>query len=106
MVFSRGELTLIEYGVNAILERLRFLSFPIILSKNNYLQLKFLRMEFMNPHLISVRINERHRKEGDNVKRLAYLLDLKTIGISNYSCLTQKLLFINEMLIQFLKVIW
>jgi hypothetical protein len=37
----------------------------------------------MNPHLISVRINERHRnKEGDNVKRLAYLLDLKTIGIS------------------------
>ena len=27
MVFSRGELTLIEYGVNAILERLRF---PII----------------------------------------------------------------------------
>ena len=39
-------------------------------------------MEFMNPHLISVRINERHRKEGDNVKRLAYLLDLKTIGIS------------------------
>lgn len=36
----------------------------------------------MNPHLISVRINERHRKEGDNVKQLAYLLDLKTIGIS------------------------
>jgi hypothetical protein len=49
-------------------------------------------MEFMNPHLISVRINERHRKEGDNVKRLAYLLDLKTIGISN-SCLTQKTSF-------------
>lgn len=36
----------------------------------------------MNPHLISVRINERRRKEGDNVKRLAYLLDLKTVGIS------------------------
>lgn len=95
MVFSRGELTLIEYGVNAILERLRFLSFPMILSKNDYyLQLKFLRMEFMNPHLISVRINERHRKEGDNVKRLAYLLDLKTIGISN-SCHTQKTVFLS-----------
>jgi intraflagellar transport protein 172 len=38
-------------------------------------------MEFMNPHLISVRINERKRRDGDVVKRLAYLLDLKTIGI-------------------------
>nr|CAH0106132.1 unnamed protein product [Daphnia galeata] len=37
----------------------------------------------MNPHPICVRINERHRKEGDNVKQLAYLLDLKTIGISD-----------------------
>ena len=36
----------------------------------------------MNPHLISVRINERKRRDGDVVKRLAYLLDLKTIGIS------------------------
>lgn len=38
----------------------------------------------MNPHLISVRINERRHKQGDNIKRLAYLLDLKTIGISKY----------------------
>lgn len=37
----------------------------------------------MNPHLISVRINERRHKQGDNIKRLAYLLDLKTIGISD-----------------------
>ena len=36
----------------------------------------------MNPHLISVRINERKRRDGVVVKRLAYLLDLKTIGIS------------------------
>lgn len=66
MVFSRGELTLIEYGVNAILERIR--------------------MEYMNPHVISVRINERRRsKETANLnKKLAYLIDLKTIGISNY----------------------
>ena len=39
-------------------------------------------MEYMNPHLISVRINERYQKQGDNIKRLAYLLDLKTVGIS------------------------
>ncbi len=65
-------------------------------------------MEFMNPHLISVRINERHRKEGDNVKRLAYLLDLKTIGISN-SCLTKISLKKNQFNVfrlSFLKVIW
>ena len=38
----------------------------------------------MNPHLISVRINERRKKDGENIKRLAYLLDLKTIGISEF----------------------
>lgn len=41
-------------------------------------------MEFMNPHLISVRINERRRKGSYNIKILAYLLDLKTVGISKY----------------------
>lgn len=80
MVFSRGELTLIEYGVNAILERIRFYFFAYSfgLSPNTF----HFRMEFMNPHLISVRINERKRKENDNIKILAYLLDLKTVGIS------------------------
>jgi len=41
-----------------------------------------LRMEYLNPHLISVRINERRRIDDEDVKRLAFLLDLKTIGIS------------------------
>ncbi len=36
------------------------------------------RTEFMNPHLISVRINE--RKQTDN-KKLAYLIDMNTICI-------------------------
>lgn len=39
-------------------------------------------MEYLNPHLISVRINERRRSDDEDVKRLAFLLDLKTIGIS------------------------
>lgn len=38
----------------------------------------------MNPHLISVRINERFRNLGENIKRLSYLLDLKTIGVCEF----------------------
>lgn len=37
------------------------------------------RTEFANPHLISVRLNER-KSQVDN-KKLAYLLDLKTVCI-------------------------
>lgn len=37
----------------------------------------------MNPHQISVRVNER-RKGSENNKKLAYLLDLKTICICKY----------------------
>ncbi len=39
MIFNAGELSLVEYGKNEILGSVR--------------------TEFMNPHLISVRINER-----------------------------------------------
>ncbi|KAF7269422.1 hypothetical protein GWI33_017527 [Rhynchophorus ferrugineus] len=59
LVFNAGELTLIEYGDNDILCSVR--------------------TEFANPHLISVRLNERNQS-GDN-KKLAYLLDLKTIVV-------------------------
>ncbi|XP_054716571.1 intraflagellar transport protein 172 homolog [Uloborus diversus] len=59
IVFNVGELSLIEYGSNVILGSVR--------------------TEFMNPHLISVRINERNGKN-DN-KKLAYLIDLKTIAV-------------------------
>lgn len=59
MIFNAGELTLIEYGGNEILCSVR--------------------TEFVNPHVISVRLNERkHAKEN---KKLAYLLDLKTICV-------------------------
>lgn len=58
-MFNAGELTLIEYGENDVLCSVR--------------------TEFANPHLISVRLNERNQTT-DN-KKLVYLLDLKTICI-------------------------
>jgi hypothetical protein len=44
----------------------------------------FFRTEFVNPHLISVRLNERKQfNSNEENKKLAYLLDLKTICIGN-----------------------
>ena len=63
MIFNAGELSLVEYGKNEVLGSVR--------------------TEFMNPHLISVRINERKVKGIDETKRLAYLLDLKTIALED-----------------------
>ncbi|TFJ98085.1 POU domain, class 5, transcription factor 1 [Platysternon megacephalum] len=60
MIFNAGELTLVEYGSNEILGSVR--------------------TEFMNPHLISVRINERRQRGMEENKRLAYLIDIKTIA--------------------------
>uniref|UniRef100_A0A8C9QX79 Intraflagellar transport protein 172 homolog n=1 Tax=Scleropages formosus TaxID=113540 RepID=A0A8C9QX79_SCLFO len=61
MIFNAGELTLVEYGNNEILGSVR--------------------TEFMNPHLISVRLNERKQKGVEDNKKLAYLIDIKTIAI-------------------------
>ncbi len=63
MIFNAGELSLVEYGKNEVLGSVR--------------------TEFMNPHLISVRINERKVKGIEDTKRLAYLLDLKTIALGD-----------------------
>ncbi|NWI06050.1 IF172 protein, partial [Tichodroma muraria] len=65
MIFNAGELTLVEYGSNDILGSVR--------------------TEFVNPHLSfpsnhSVRINERQQRGVDENKRLAYLIDIKTIA--------------------------
>lgn len=49
------------------------------------------RTEFMNPHLISVRLNERKQlNSNEENKKLAYLLDLKTIciGMAFVPCTT------------------
>ena len=64
MIFNAGELSLVEYGINDILGSVR--------------------TEFMNPHLISVRINERKQRDVEQNKKLAYLVDLHTICISQY----------------------
>ncbi|XP_077991845.1 intraflagellar transport protein 172 homolog [Glandiceps talaboti] len=61
MIFNAGELSLVEYGANEILGSVR--------------------TEFMNPHLISVRLNERKQLGVDDNKKMAYLVDLKTISI-------------------------
>ena len=61
MIFNAGELSLMEYGASDLLGSVR--------------------TEFMNPHLISVRINERKQKDVDQCKKLAYLIDLHTISI-------------------------
>ncbi|KAG5668038.1 hypothetical protein PVAND_015995 [Polypedilum vanderplanki] len=59
LIFNAGELSLVEYGDNFILGSVR--------------------TEFVNPHLISVRLNE--RGNATNNKKLAYLLDMKTIVV-------------------------
>ncbi|XP_078598147.1 intraflagellar transport protein 172 homolog [Branchiostoma floridae x Branchiostoma japonicum] len=61
MIFNAGELTLVEYGANEILGSVR--------------------TEFMNPHLISVRLNERSIQGQEDNKKMAYLMDMKTIAI-------------------------
>ncbi|KAM3861396.1 intraflagellar transport protein 172 homolog [Diretmus argenteus] len=61
MIFNAGELSLVEYANNEILGSVR--------------------TEFMNPHLISVRLNERKQRGVEDNKKLAYLIDIKTIAI-------------------------
>ncbi|XP_031359255.1 intraflagellar transport protein 172 homolog [Photinus pyralis] len=61
LVFNAGELSLIEYGSHEVLCSVR--------------------TEFVNPHVISVRLNE--RQQSTQNKKMAYLLDLKTICVLN-----------------------
>ncbi|XP_033644927.1 intraflagellar transport protein 172 homolog [Asterias rubens] len=63
MIFNAGELSLVEYGSNEILG--------------------CVRTEFMNPHLISVRLNERKQLGIEDNKKMAYLVDLKTIAVTD-----------------------
>ena len=60
IIFNAGELSLVQYGLNDILASVR--------------------TEFFNPHLISVRLNERS-VNGEEGQKMAYLVDLKTIAI-------------------------
>lgn len=67
LIFNAGELSLVEYGEDYILGSVR--------------------TEFVNPHVISVRLNERGNSK--NNKKLAYLLDLKTICVIDLIFQTQ-----------------
>jgi len=65
MIYNAGELTLIEYGMNDFLGSVR--------------------TEYVNPDVISVRVNQRARRDhmGQPIdsKHIAYLADLHTIAI-------------------------
>ncbi|XP_024146740.1 intraflagellar transport protein 172 homolog [Oryzias melastigma] len=61
MIFNVGELSLVEYSSNTVLGSVR--------------------TEFMSPHLISVRLNERSQAGLEDNKKLAYLIDMKTIAV-------------------------
>lgn len=63
LIFCSGELTIVEYG--------------------NSEPLGSVRTEAVNPHVVSVRINERQAPGASDNKRLAYLLDPRTIRIMN-----------------------
>uniref|UniRef100_A0A915DAP6 Uncharacterized protein n=1 Tax=Ditylenchus dipsaci TaxID=166011 RepID=A0A915DAP6_9BILA len=69
MIVNAGEITFVEYGRQEIAG--------------------WIRTEKANPHQISVRINEKKRrgnltaKQMDEIRRVAYLLDVHTISIVN-----------------------
>ncbi|XP_011866841.1 PREDICTED: intraflagellar transport protein 172 homolog [Vollenhovia emeryi] len=61
LIFCSGELTIVEYGQNEALGSVR--------------------TEAVNPHVVSVRVNERPTAGGDDNKKLAYLLDPRTVRV-------------------------
>ncbi|XP_076179801.1 intraflagellar transport protein Oseg2 [Ptiloglossa arizonensis] len=61
LIFCSGELTIVEYGNNELLGSVR--------------------TEAVNPHVVSVRINERQVVNAPDNKRLAYLLDPRTVRL-------------------------
>ncbi|CDW58516.1 Intraflagellar transport 172 homolog [Trichuris trichiura] len=62
LIFNAGELTVVEYGCNE----------PLIC----------LKMNTMNPHVISVRINERLGIQVGQIKFMAYAVDPKLIALN------------------------
>lgn len=72
MIFNAGELSLVEFGTNDLLTSVR--------------------TEFMNPHLISVRINERKQQGVEQNKKLAYLIDLNTMCIGEKMAYSYRIL--------------
>ncbi|KAE9551982.1 hypothetical protein FO519_004806 [Halicephalobus sp. NKZ332] len=65
MIINAGEISFIEYGRNEIAG--------------------WIRTERISPHLISVRLNERMKKEKEEIRRVAYMLDVHTISVVDLS---------------------
>ncbi|XP_045766651.1 intraflagellar transport protein 172 homolog [Maniola jurtina] len=61
LLHRAGELSVVEYGLDRVLHTVR--------------------TERVNPHVLSVRINEGQKVEGHDRKHLAYLLDQQTIAV-------------------------
>ncbi|XP_050351662.1 intraflagellar transport protein 172 homolog [Nymphalis io] len=61
LLHRAGELSVLEYGLDRVLHTVR--------------------TERVNPHVLSVRINEGQKEEGRDRKHLAYLLDRQTIAV-------------------------
>ncbi|XP_052741813.1 intraflagellar transport protein 172 homolog [Bicyclus anynana] len=61
LLHRAGELSVVEYGLDKVLHTVR--------------------TERVNPHVLSVRINEGQKVEGRERKHLAYLLDRQTIAV-------------------------
>ena len=61
VIFGGGELSVIEYGLPEVLGSIR--------------------TEMTNPNLFSVRINERTKNNGTHRKRIAYMVDPKTVNV-------------------------
>ncbi|EJD74502.1 intraflagellar transporter osm-1 [Loa loa] len=61
MIINAGEVSLVEYGNNAVIG--------------------WIRTELISPHLISVRLIEQKMNNIGTIKRVAYLLDLNTISV-------------------------
>ncbi|CAH8560325.1 unnamed protein product [Schistosoma turkestanicum] len=64
IIFGSGELYVVEYGVNEILGSIK--------------------TEFTTPLLISVRVNERKSSNNRICKKIAYMLDVKTVAIFDF----------------------
>lgn len=61
LIFHAGELSAVEFGVNDVLGTVR--------------------TEYMNPHLLSMCVGIRHARGAEPRKKLAYMVDLRTISV-------------------------
>uniref|UniRef100_A0A0N4ZD27 WD_REPEATS_REGION domain-containing protein n=1 Tax=Parastrongyloides trichosuri TaxID=131310 RepID=A0A0N4ZD27_PARTI len=69
MIVNAGEISIVEYGIDEVIG--------------------WIRTEIINPHLISIRLNERISKAYGETKRIAYLVDYNNIYVMDLLSNTQ-----------------